>query len=363
MTEFALPPKIIPALRRLRGHYDRKREVDIRDLIDSARVHVVLETEYDNWHGGTYGHDVIMFVPDELMALVDLDEQSRLFERVAEDLNKATPEVQNEYIRAVFIKPEDEADAQCQAAVPFTREPRARPEDVGLWKPNALRLFISHRDKHKAAAHELAEALEPYGVASFVAHDAIKPMKEWQNEILNGLMTMEVMLALITDDFHESVWTMQEVGYALGKGIPIICVKVGNKDPRGFIGSIQALRAAYEDIPAAAADVHRALLNEIGQEGRLKGILIESFISSSNFIHTIESLQRLTEATDRLTDAEFNLIVDGYEKNDQLHRCSGIHNRGNWFKRFLEDATGKRLEFNHGKIYDVSPGSDGEIPF
>jgi hypothetical protein len=64
-------------------------------------------------------------------------------------------------------------------------------------------------------------------------------VKTWQQEIEKGLETMEVMLAFITDDFHDSVWTNQEVGYALGKGVPIIPVKFGRNDPDGFIGSKQ----------------------------------------------------------------------------------------------------------------------------
>ena len=110
-----------------------------------------------------------------------------------------------------------------------------------LWGDgNRLRLFISHLAGHKAVANHLAEALKPFGVSSFVAHDSIEPMKEWQKEILNGLMTMEVMVVLLMDDLHKSVWVNQEIGFALGRGIPIICVKVGTQDPEGFIASIPA---------------------------------------------------------------------------------------------------------------------------
>ncbi|WP_375203478.1 toll/interleukin-1 receptor domain-containing protein [Hyphococcus sp.] len=363
MSEFALIPKILPAFRRLRGHYDRKGENDLRDLIEAGRVYIEEETEFDGWNGGTYGHDVFVFVPEEMMALVDLDNQDEIFNRVRDDLNKATPEIENEYVRACFLKPIDEGDPQCQAAVPFTKEARVEPRNIELWRQNALRLFISHRDEHKEIAHTLASALDPFGVSSFVAHDAIKPMREWQHEILNGLMTMEVMLVLLTDDFHESVWTNQEVGFALGKNIPIICVKLGIRDPQGFIGSKQALKAQKENIFLAATEVQKALINEIGQEGRLKEVLIEAFITATNFSDAIDGLDRLTKTTDRLTDVEFKRILDGYARNDQLYNCVGIHNRGNWFKRYLEDATGKQLEFKDRRIIEVTAELDDDIPF
>jgi len=363
MTEYALVPKIPSAFRRLRQHYEIKEETELQDLIDAARIHIEPGTYSDNWDGGRYGHDVFMFVPEELMKLVDLDEQEKIFERLQQDLNKTTPEVENEFVHAVFVKSADESDPQFQASIPFTRKAQILPENTDLWKENHLRLFLSHRDKHKLAAHTLAKALEPFGVSAFVAHDAIKPMREWEKEILKGLMTMEVMLILLTNDFHESEWTNQEVGFAMAKNIPIICVKVENIDPKGFIGSKQALKASYENIRDAAPEVHRSLINEIGQEGRLKGVLIELFISAPNFNETMERLERLTKAAARLTDKEFNYIVEGYAKNDQLYGCAGIHNRGNWFKKYLENATGKKLVFENGRIVEAKQEIDDAIPF
>ena len=363
MNDYALIPKILPALRRLRRHYENKGDLVLVNIIDSSRVYIEQCTNYDNWNGGTYGHDVFLFVPDEIMDLVDLDEQSSVFARIMDDLNKATPEVENEYVRAVYVKNADDLDPQFQRSINFTGKPQIVPERTGLWKTKSLRIFLSHRDKHKGIAHDLAEALAPFGISSFIAHDAIKPMREWEKEILNALMTMEVMVVLLTDDFHESEWTNQEIGFALGKGVPIICVKVGSIDPCGFIGSKQALKAPYDEISTVAPKIHRALINEIGQEGRLKEILIESFISSPNYVETMERLERLTHTVDRLTDKEFERIKEGYAGNPQLYCCGGIHNRGNWFKRYLESATGKKLEFNDGKIIEIIPSAENELPF
>ena len=110
------------------------------------------------------------------------------------------------------------------------------PDTLSDWAgtDGVIRLFISHRDAYKAAAKELAMSLEEYGISAFVAHDTIQPMTTWQHEILKGLQLMEFMLAFITDDFFESPWTNQEIGYALGNSIPIISLKLENtvKIPR-----------------------------------------------------------------------------------------------------------------------------------
>jgi len=95
MTEYALLPKILPAFRRLRLHYEIKGNIELRDLINASRVYIELGTDHDNWNGGTYGHDIYLFVPEDLMGLVDLDDQEKIFERLQQDLNKATSEVEN----------------------------------------------------------------------------------------------------------------------------------------------------------------------------------------------------------------------------------------------------------------------------
>ena len=363
MKDFQLLPKILPALRRLRGHYNNKGETGLGDLIESGRFHIEPETLYDNWNGGTYGHDILIFVPDEKMNSIDLDDQQQLSEQISHDLNKVITDVENEHVNAVHLKLADESDPEYQKAVPFSRRPNPRPEDVEIWGDgNRLRLFISHLAGHKAVANHLAEALKPFGVSSFVAHDSIEPMKEWQKEILNGLMTMEVMVVLLMDDLHKSVWVNQEIGFALGRGIPIICVKVGTQDPEGFIASIQALKSSPENIVSVAPELYRALIKEIGQEERHKEILIESFVSSINYIEAIANLDRLTHVVDSLNDADLNRIKVGYAQNDQLYTCAGIHNRGNRLKQYLESATGKEFEFKNREIIEVKPFID-DIPF
>ena len=63
-------------------------------------------------------------------------------------------------------------------------------------------------------------------MSCFVAHVDIHPTKEWQDEIESALSSMDGFVALLTDKFHESDWTDQEVGFALARGVPIIAVRL-----------------------------------------------------------------------------------------------------------------------------------------
>lgn len=362
MRESHLLPKIPPALRRLHGLYCNQGETSLGDLIESSHIYIDPEPQYDNWNGGTYWYELFIFVPAEIMDSIGIDDQKQLSEQISGDLDKTITDMEYERIGTVHIKLADEADPAYQKAVPFSRRPNPRPEDVRLWGDgNRLRLFISHLADNKALAHLLAETLEPFGVSSFVAHDTIKPMKEWQKEILNGLMTMEAMLVLLTDGADKSFWVNQEIGFALGKDIPIICVKVGTLDPKGFISSKQALKTSADDIASVAPELFRALITEIRQEERHKDILIEAFVSSKSFFDTMDNLKRLTQVVDTLNEADLNRIKAGYTQNAQLYKCGGIHS-GNRLKQYLESATGKEFKFNYREIIEVKPEFD-EIEF
>jgi len=103
-----------------------------------------------------------------------------------------------------------------------------------------FRLFISHISKNKEAATRLKEALAPHTILGFVAHEDIHPTLAWQDEIERALHTMDAFVAVHTPGFKDSVWTQQEIGFALGRGTKVISFKMG-EDPTGFIGKHQAL--------------------------------------------------------------------------------------------------------------------------
>lgn len=115
-------------------------------------------------------------------------------------------------------------------------------EVTHIWEPEKLRFFISHRDRHKIDAKNLAKELEKYSISSFVAHDSIQAMSTWKHEIMKALQTMDACLCFITSDFYDSEWTNQEVGFALARGIPIYLYSVDKTDPKGFKLDTQAIK-------------------------------------------------------------------------------------------------------------------------
>jgi hypothetical protein len=358
-----LPSKAGAYLRRLDIEYGRQGTNRLRLLLQAARYVVREATDYDNWNGGTYGHDVVLFLPPSTLATIGFDQQAELSGTICDDLRKCAATVENEYFRAVHIELADDSDPEFQKSVPFSSRTQVEPETVPFWTPGYLRLFISHRDGHKAAAKKLADVLEGYGVSAFVAHDTIEPMTTWQNEIIKGLQTMEVMLTFITDDFHDSVWTNQEVGYALGKGVPIISLKLERRDPGGFIGTEQALRGSLADPTAAAPAVYRLLAEKVGQKRRLQQTLINAFVNSPDFTETKARFDRMASVVDKLDEDQFRQLVAGFKANDQLHNAGHLTSKYQRFKNFLERCTGKKVEIHHHEVVEIRSPDDDEIPF
>ena len=125
-----------------------------------------------------------------------------------------------------------------------------------FWAENKLRVFISHLSKDKVKASKLSSELGKHNLSAFVAHEDIEPNEKWLEKIEQALMSMDIMIALVTEGFKDSNWTTQEIGFALGRGIPVISIKNG-MDPFGFFGKKQAISGSGK----RANEITREIIN------------------------------------------------------------------------------------------------------
>jgi hypothetical protein len=222
-------------------------------------------------------------------------------------------------------------------------------ENQTTWHPGYLRIFVSHRDSHKVAVKRLADALFEFGISCFVAHEAITPPLTCQREIENALKTMDLMLAFVTDNFGQSPWTNQEVGFAFGQGKRVIALKMQRHNPRGFLSSEQALRGGLAEPEKSAEAIYRLLVDTLDHRDRLQGMHITAFLESSNFNATIERFDRMTSLVTQLDKAELARIQEGFRKNDQIYGCAYLRYRDR-LQRFLERGTGKSVTIDGKQI-------------
>jgi len=194
--------------------------------------------------------------------------------------------------------------------------------DPSFWKENCFKLFLSHISSFKKETAELQKSLLSYGITSFVAHEDIEPTKEWRSEIETALKTMDGLVSLLTPDFHESKWTDQEVGVAIGRSVPILSIRYG-LDPYGFIGKYQGLQGSGKDLKQITKEILMVLLsNENSQQKMVHG-LVHSFIESESFAESKEKIG-LIEGAPYLSTELLQLLENSIKDNSQVRGSWGV---------------------------------------
>jgi hypothetical protein len=206
---------------------------DLADLVSTANPRITVD-DYDNWDRGTWSCTLHLEVATSVFALVEgkLEEtESGLAEKVKKLFRSTAP---------YFL-----TNVTISARVGTLPLPQTEPTSVEInriWAPATLRLFLSHVSAHRDAVTLLKNVLLQYGISGFVAHEDIEPNLEWQVEIELALGSMHALCALLTPDFHQSNWTDQEIGFAFGRSVPVLSVRLG-VSPYGFMGKTKACEA------------------------------------------------------------------------------------------------------------------------
>lgn len=156
------------------------------------------------------------------------------------------------------------------------------PANPPYWVDGQLRVFISHLTDERQQAADVQAALTRFGMSSFVAHNDIHPTLEWQIEIETALATCDLLVAFIHPRFIESRWCDQEVGYALGRGIPVFTVRCGS-DPYGFVSRFQAFNGNGKGPPQIAVELFEAAFEHKKLQAKMANVVVNLFENSGSF--------------------------------------------------------------------------------
>ena len=138
----------------------------------------------------------------------------------------------------------------------FEIEQFARNHDH--WPELGLKLFVSHISDARERMSPLLAALNEVGIIPFMAHEAIRPAANWREVLMEALRSMDALLSFHSRGFRESEWCGQEIGFALGRGVPVISVMDGEV-PAGFLSAVQGARWN----PAAADNTIQMVVDAI----------------------------------------------------------------------------------------------------
>jgi hypothetical protein len=351
-SKFELPKNIERYLSAISKLYAQQGKKQHQAIIVNSQVRVNEGWSYDNWNGGTYGHALYLVIPETLYLSV-VKNKDEIQRQIKEDINKFH-NVQNEFIAEVFLEMEiaDEQDWRKESGLLMVGNRVVAPEaENRVWGDEGYRLFLSHKNEVKKETAKLKETLKLFGISGFVAHEDIHPTKEWQDEIENALFSMDAFVVLMTEGFHDSDWTDQEVGVAFGRGVPIISVKLG-KDPYGFIGKFQALSCSWDN---SAKEIVKILVKH--------DKMLNAYIKAVENCYTYEHGNTLAEILpyiDNLSDQQVKRLISAFNENGQVRDSFGFngkmpHRYGNGLAYHLSRLTGRTYRLSRlGKIEVVS---------
>ena len=362
-SKYQIPKKVPVYMRRLEIMYRSDSSSIYHQIICNASAYVREEISYDNWNGGTAGHALILFLEEEILQKIsDFSIQNKICEKLEKDFRECSQSLPGELIESVIIELYDENDSECKNSIKPFSQPVINLDTLNVWKTGHIRLFSSPRDEYQKQASELAVALEGYGISSFVAHDTIEPMEKWQHIIRKSLQSMEMMLVFITDRFFDSYWTNQEIGVALGRGVPIIPVKMQKHDPHGFISETQAIIGDLESPKTVADGIYKVLVEKLGQEERIRKATVQAFITASDFDEAASRFNRL-QAIRSVTESDIQQIIESFSHNENLYKAYYLTNKYNRLTNFLENRTGKKYTIEGRSIKLSKEGLEEETPF
>lgn len=242
--------------QELKGYYTTVAELlKEEEHIEAQRIFTggdvaSFVVDHDNWDGGMDFYSVEITI--DVKTYVDLRKRG-IIEEVCGQITEAFNVCMNnipDSVRSVSLTPSSTA----------TFDERKIAEPSSYWKVGYYKVFISHVSKYKESASNLKLLLEPYGISAFVAHEDIKPSKEWEVEIEKALFSMNALCAILTPDFCESSWCDQECGYAFGRNVLTIPIEKGQL-PYGMFGKIQAIKSEGKNAQQIAEKVFEAIVD------------------------------------------------------------------------------------------------------
>jgi hypothetical protein len=102
------------------------------------------------------------------------------------------------------------------------------------------KVFISYQTTDKNIAGEIKRILEAYNINSFLAYEDLEVSVEWENEILKRINESTLFICLLSKNYSNSIYCLQESGIAIIKNMTIIPLSIDDAISPGFLSKYQS---------------------------------------------------------------------------------------------------------------------------
>ncbi len=211
------------------------------------------------------------------------------------------------------------------------------------FKGDRLRLFLSHLALHRELVGAAGQRLAQYGIEAFVAHDNIEPSLEWQQVIEAALSDCDAMAVFLHEGFRDSLWCDQEVGWALGRGRPMLPLAF-DLNPYGFMAKLQALKCAGMHGIHVGDAIAEWLVKVPTLHAALAESLSHALRHSSSWDFT-RMLVPLLEQVTTFTEDQLARMEEAAQVNVDVRECNIGMTRGpEWVAQFTRARRSPRAQ-------------------
>lgn len=181
-------------------------------------------------------------------------------------------------------------------------------------------VFISYQTSQKQIAGKIQKALSGVGIKSFLAHEDIEVSEEWRIKILEEIEKTDIFIAILSVEYYQSCWCVQESGIAAyKKGITIIPLSVDGTTPQGFISNIQSAKIDPENF--RIVDLIPGLLKQSLDIG--VDLLIEIIGGSASYRNAEANFSLIAPHLDSMTDEQIITLLNKSADNRQVYEAAG----------------------------------------
>jgi predicted ATPase len=115
-------------------------------------------------------------------------------------------------------------------------------------------IFISHSSSDRAIARELRRHLEADGPSCWLAPDDVRGAVAWARQILSAVDECRAMIVLVSERANASEHVSREVTLALGRGKPVLPIRIEAVGPEGALEYLLSLVQWIDAFPPPISD-------------------------------------------------------------------------------------------------------------
>lgn len=219
-------------------------------------------------------------------------------------------------------------------------------------EPGRLQVFASHLTKSKIFVADFGQQLKALGIDLFVAHESIVATKHWAIEIEANLRTCHAGIVFLEADSIKSQWCDQEVGWLLGRGVPVPTLKLDGTDPYGPLGQRQAIQAAGKHASILVDQVVDVFRSEAALAPYMTESLTQAIMNSYSWDNT-RRVWKFLQHYRELTPDQIQRIEKAIPENGQLQAAAIRDDAGTWTPFPEAFADFKQQQASHAELSDA----------